>query len=109
MRSRVLADGWYAWGNDGFLPFTDWIERRSPGLGRLAWRFAWLRGLLLFAASTRHAALAVIYRDRDWRSRLLLRACLGRERKLVILHLIEKDARSGRAAGLIDRVWAAAS
>jgi len=50
--SQVIADGWYAWGNDRLLPFTDWIERRSPLLGRLAWRFGWLRGVLLFTAST---------------------------------------------------------
>jgi len=48
----------------------------------------------------------VIYRDRGWRSLLALRACLGFERKLVVLHLIEKDARRGTAAGLVDRAWA---
>jgi hypothetical protein len=60
-----------------------------------------LRGLALFAASVRSDAVAVVRTGPGWRALLLLRALLGRRRKLVALQFIVHPHR----ARLRDRVW----
>jgi hypothetical protein len=60
-----------------------------------------LRGLVLFGASVRADTIAVVRTGSGWRALLLLRALLGRRRKLVALQFIVHPDR-GR---LRDRVW----
>jgi hypothetical protein len=60
-----------------------------------------LRGLALFAASVRADAIAVVRTGPGWRALLLLRALLGRRRKLVALQFIVHPDR-GR---MRDRIW----
>ena len=102
---RVLADGWYGWLIPGFRALSD-LTARWPGRVQ-AWmlRFGALRAVVLFAFSVRYDAVAVIRADRGWRTLLLLRALLGRRRKLVALHFIDHPARPGRIAGRVDRAW----
>ena len=99
---KLLADGWYAWQLPGAESFEAWLDARPAPLARLARRVGAVRGVLLFAASTRRDAVAVIRTDPGWRALLLLRAALGRRRKLVALHFI------AHPSGLGDRLdrWA---
>ena len=99
---KVIADGWYAWQLPGAESFEAWLDARPAPLARLARRVGAVRGALLFAASTRRDAVAVIRTDPGWRALLLLRAALGRRRKLVALHFI------AHPSGLGDRLdrWA---
>ena len=99
---RVIADGWYAWQLPGAESFEAWLDARPAPLARLARRVGAVRGALLFVASTRRDAVAVIRTDPGWRALLLLRAALGRRRKLVALHFI------AHPSGLGDRLdrWA---
>jgi glycosyltransferase involved in cell wall biosynthesis len=102
---RVLADGWYSWEIPGFRPLTDLIARWPKPLQALSWRVGPLRSALLFAASLRYDLVAVIRADRGWRSLLLLRALLGRRRKLVVLHFIDHPLRGSGIAAVFDRLW----
>jgi glycosyltransferase involved in cell wall biosynthesis len=101
-RRRVLADGWYGWLVPSFRSLSDVIVR-WPRVQAWTLRFGVLRGVLLFAVSVRYDAVAMIRTDRGWRSLLLLRAVLGRRRKLVVLHFI--DHPGPRLWRVVDR-WA---
>lgn len=104
-RRDAIADGMYAWLLPGICPFPDWLSRLPAPLPRLAQRHGWLRGLLLFAASIRHQSVAVIRTEPGWRTLLLLRALLGRRRKLVALHFIVHPHRSTGVGAIVDRLW----
>ena len=104
-RADAIADGMYAWLLPGVRPFPDWLARLPAPLPRLALRHGWLRGLLLFVASTRHETIAVVRTEPGWRTLLALRALLGRRRKLVALHFIVHPLREHGAGALIDRIW----
>lgn len=60
-----------------------------------------VRGLRLFATSLRADSVAVVRTGPGWRSLLILRALLGRRRKLVALHFIVHPDRGRR----VDRLW----
>jgi glycosyltransferase involved in cell wall biosynthesis len=98
----VLADGWYSWHLERVRPFTTWLEGVPSPLARLAARFGPVRGILLFGASVRSDAVAMIRADPGWRSLLLLRALLGRRPKLVAFHLLDLRPRRG---AIVDRLW----
>lgn len=102
----AIADGMYAWLLPDVRAFPDWLSQLPEPVPRLALRHGWLRGLLLFAASTRHESIAVIRTEPGWRTLLLLRALLGRRRKLVALHFIVHPHRSAGPGALFDRLWA---
>lgn len=102
---RVLADGWYGWLIPGFRALADLTERWPAPLQAWMLRFGWLRALVLFAASVEYDAVATIRTDRGWRSLLLLRAVLGRRRKLVALHFIDHPDRAAGIGRRVDRVW----
>jgi glycosyltransferase involved in cell wall biosynthesis len=104
-RPRVLADGWYGWLVPGFRALSDVYERWPARMQEWMLRFGALRAGVLFAVSTRYDAVVTIRTDRGWRSLLLLRALLGRRRKLVALHFIDHPDRPGGAGRLVDRVW----
>lgn len=87
MSPRVVGDGWYAELLDGVEP----VRTRARGT---------LRGIRLFAASIRADRILVTRNDPGWRSLLLLRALLGRRRKLAVAHWIEHP---GGRAPLEDR------
>jgi Glycosyl transferases group 1 len=102
---RVLADGWYGWLIPGFRSVTDVYARWPRRVDAWTLRFGALRALMVFAASLRYDAVVMIRTDRGWRSLLLLRALLGRRRKLVALHFIDHPDRRGGVGGLADRAW----
>lgn len=104
-RPRVLADGWYGWLVPGFRALSDLYERWPTRLQAWMLRFGALRAAVLFLASTRYDAVATIRTDRGWRSLLLLRALLGRRRKLIALHFIDHPPRPAGLGGLLDRAW----
>jgi len=105
MPSRVLADGWYSWVIPSFCPLTDITERWPRCVQEWLGRLGPLRALILFLASARYDVLAVIRGDRGWRSLLLMRALLGRRRKLVVLHFIDHPVRAGGIGNRVDRAW----
>ena len=102
---RVLADGWYGWLVPGFRALSDVYERWPDRVQDWMLRFGALRAVVLFAASTRYDAVVTIRTDRGWRSLLLLRAVLGRRRKLVALHFIDLPNRAAGSGGMLDRIW----
>jgi glycosyltransferase involved in cell wall biosynthesis len=100
---RVLADGWYSWTVHEFVPLTRFTDR-LPGRARDAvLRIGPLRALLLMALGTRFDAIAVIRTDPGWRSLLLLRALLGRGRRLVVFHFIDHPDRQSGLGRWVDR------
>ncbi|HWF72461.1 MAG TPA: glycosyltransferase [Solirubrobacteraceae bacterium] len=103
-RPRVLADGWYGWLVPGFRSVTD-VYARWPWVQASTLRVGALRALLVFATSVRYDAVVMIRTDRGWRSLLLLRALLGRRRKLVALHFIDHPDRVGGRGAVFDRLW----
>jgi hypothetical protein len=102
---RVLADGWYGWLIPGFRALSDLCARWPARVQGWTLRFGALRAVVLFAASVRYDAVAMIRTDRGWRSLLLLRALLGRRPKLVVLHFIDLPERPEGIGRLVDRVW----
>ena len=86
---RVVVDVSYG----GLIPGADLVRSRARGA---------LRGVALFVASVRADTIAVVRTGPGWRSLLVLRALLGRRRKLIALHFIVFPDRSRRA----DRLWA---
>lgn len=104
-RRRVLADGWYSWTVPGFCALTDVVERWPRRLQLLMGRLGPLRALVLLVASTQYDVVAVTRSDRGWRSFLLLRALLGRRRKLVVLHFIDQPVRARGIGNRLDRAW----
>ncbi len=77
-------------------------------VSRAAARYGALRGVLLFIASMRAPAIAVVHQDRGWRTLLLTRALFGRRRKLIALQFIVPTPEPGRPARLRAKVerWA---
>ena len=104
-RRSVLADGWYGSLIPGFRSFSEITEGWPTRVQEWMLRIGPLRSLALFAASVRYDVVATIRTDRGWRSLLLLRALLGRRRKLLVLHFIDHPARGGGLGGLVDRAW----
>ncbi|MEA2196505.1 MAG: hypothetical protein QOJ25_556 [Solirubrobacteraceae bacterium] len=104
-RPRVLADGWYGWLVPGFRALYDIYEGWPARVQKWMLRFGALRAVVLFAASTRYDAVVTIRTDRGWRTLLLLRALLGRRRKLVALHFIDHPDRAAGMGRLVDRAW----
>jgi hypothetical protein len=103
-RSDCVADGAYAWLLPGVDSFGTWLARLPAPLQRAAARSGPVRVALLFVASTRRRRVAVVRVDPGWRTLLLLRAVLGRRRKLVVLQFI-RHPLPGRWWPPIDR-WA---
>ncbi len=83
---RAVVDGYYG----PYLEFADFAEivSRAPRAIRRAAAIGPLRGVLLFAESIRRPAVVVVRLDPGWRSLLVLRALLGRRRKLVVLQFL---------------------
>jgi hypothetical protein len=106
-RRTVLADGWYGWLVVSFRALSDVTERWPARAQAWLLRFGALRAVVLFAVSIRYDAVLMIRTDRGWRSLLLLRALLGRRRKLLALHFIDLPDRAGAIAGRFDRLWRA--
>ena len=104
-RRSVLADGWYGWLIPSFRALSDVYERWPRPVQEWMLRLGALRAVVLFAASLRYDVVATIRTDRGWRSLLLLRALLGRRRKLVALHFIDHPDRAGVIGNLVDRGW----
>jgi glycosyltransferase involved in cell wall biosynthesis len=102
---KVLADGWYGWLVPGFRALYDIYERWPARVQDWMLRFGALRAVILFGASVRYDAVVTIRTDRGWRSLLVLRALLGRRRKLVALHFIDHPDRAGGMGRLVDRAW----
>jgi hypothetical protein len=100
--ARPLLDGWYQQHLEGVDAFE---VRLAAPLRRAAARFGPLRATLLFAASVRRPAVAVVRVDRGWRSLLLLRALLGRERKLVVLQFIELAPPAEGPRRALELLW----
>ena len=103
--ATVLADGWYGWVVQGFVPLTDLIERWPRRWRDAVGRTGALRGLVLFVYSASFDTVAVIRTDPGWRSLLLLRALFGRRRKLVALHFIDHARRRSGGGAVVDLVW----
>jgi hypothetical protein len=101
---EVVADGSYAWLLPGVESFGSWLERAPRWARAAATRFGFVRGVLLFVASVRRDRIAVVRVDPGWRTLLLLRALLGRRRKLVVLQFIRHPI-PGRFWPRVDR-WA---
>jgi hypothetical protein len=102
----VIADGpAYLSGLSGVRTFADWLARLPAPLARAADRVGALRGVLLFVASVRHETVAVIRTGPGWRSLLLLRALLGRRRKLVVLHFLVHPEPEGGLPRALYRLW----
>lgn len=120
-RTEVLADGWYSWlgtgesgtsaGESGAQPWvalTSVIGSRLPAaLADRLLATGWLRGLTLGLLSARYGAVAMIRYDRGWRTLLLVRALLGRRRKLVVFQFFDHPpaGSGGRLWRRLDR-WA---
>jgi glycosyltransferase involved in cell wall biosynthesis len=104
-RRTVLADGWYGWLVASFPALSDVTDRWPARVQAWLLRFGALRAVVLFAHSIRYDAVLMIRTDRGWRSLLLLRALLGRHRKLLVLHFIDHPDRTGAIAGRADRLW----
>jgi hypothetical protein len=102
---RVLADGWYGWLVPGVRALSDVYEGWPQRVQEWMLRFGALRAVVLHAASIRYDAVLTIRTDRGWRSLLLLRALLGRRRKLVALHFIDHPDRGDKLGRLVDRAW----
>src|SRR5947209_4102746 len=94
----------YAWLLPGVASFGTWLQARPAPVRALALRFGPARGVLLFLASLGYDRVGVVRTDPGWRALLLLRALLGRRRKLVVLQFIRHPV-PGRVWPRIDR-WA---
>jgi glycosyltransferase involved in cell wall biosynthesis len=104
--ARALVDGSsYLSLVPGARTFDDWLSRKPAPLRLAARRWGVARGVLLFAASVRHDAVAVIRTGPGWRSLLALRALLGRRRKLVVLQFIVHPPRERGLARRADLAW----
>jgi glycosyltransferase involved in cell wall biosynthesis len=101
----VLADGWYGWVVEGFVPLTDLIERWPRRWRDAVGRTGALRGAVLFLFSIGYDRVVVIRNDPGWRSLLLLRAVFGRRHKLVAAHFIDHGPRRRWRGRLIDLAW----
>jgi hypothetical protein len=106
VRPGPLVDTWYGSLVPGVESFPEWMNELPGPLRRLGWRLGAVRGALMFAASTRHEVFAMIRTDPGWRSLLLLRALLGRRRKLVALQFIHHAGERRGAGRWVDRAWA---
>jgi hypothetical protein len=111
-RPRVIADGWYSWvgaddGPDAWTALTTLLARLPGPLARWLVAAGWRRGLILAGLAGWADAVAVNRYDPGWRTLLLLRALLGRRRKLVVLQFFDHPPR-GRAGRMISRLegWA---
>ena len=103
--ATVLADGWYGWVVQGFVPLTDLIERWPRRWREAVGRTGALRGLVLFVYSVSFDTVVVIRTDPGWRSLLLLRAVFGRRRKLIALHFIDHARRRSGRGAVVDLAW----
>lgn len=103
-RHTALADGMYGWLLPGADSFIEWLGRRSRWVRFGAERVGVLRGLLLFVASVNADRIVLVRAEAGWRTLLLLRAALGRRRKLIALHFI-RHPDGGRVWPIVDR-WA---
>ena len=104
-RRSVLADGWYGSLIPSFRSLSEVTEAWPPRVQGWMSRLGALRGVVLFAASVRYDVVATIRTDPGWRSLLLLRALLGRRRKLLVLHFIDHPNRVGGLGAVVDRAW----
>ncbi len=104
----VVVDGHYGPYLREAQPFDLWLWGLPAAVSRAAARYGALRGLLLFVASTRAPAIALVRQDRGWRTLLLARALFGRRRKLIALQFIvppEDDGDLARLRARLER-WA---
>jgi SAM-dependent methyltransferase len=110
----VLADGWFSWlgttdGEHAWTPLTTAVDHLRPKstVDRLL-RIGFVRGLTLGVLSSRHRVVAVIRYDRGWRTLLLIRALLGRHRKLVVFQFFNHAPADNMAARLWSHIdaWA---
>jgi glycosyltransferase involved in cell wall biosynthesis len=104
MRREPLVDGSYLWLIPDVRTFGDRVARLPAPLRSLVERSGWLRGLLLFAGSLRRDTV-VIRTGPGWRTLLLLRALLGRRRKLVVLHFLVHPPPDRPVARLARHAW----
>ena len=65
-----------------------------------------LHALAVLVTGRRSEVIAVFRDTVGWRSLLLLRALLGRRRKLVVLHFIAHPPRTTGLGAAVDRLWA---
>ena len=93
-----VGDGWYGI-LEGALTLpealrgTRGLRRLPPRLLRRLMDFSPTRGVLLFAVSVGHPVVGVAREDPGWGTLLLLRALLGRKRKLVVFQHIVHPRR----------------
>ncbi len=104
----VVVDGYYGPYLHETHPFDLWLWGLPAAISRPAARYGLLRGVLLFVASIRAPAIALVRQDRGWRTLLLTRALFGRHRKLIALQFIAPPPEPGRLPRLRARVerWA---
>ncbi|HEU0315968.1 MAG TPA: glycosyltransferase [Solirubrobacteraceae bacterium] len=104
----VVVDGYYGPYLHEAHPFDRWLWGLPVSVSRAAARYGALRGVLLFIASIRAPAIALVRQDRGWRTLLLTRALLGRRRKLIALQFIAPAPEPGRLPRLRAKVerWA---
>lgn len=103
----MLADGWYSSLIPGFQPVTGIIDGLPRSLRALVLRIGPFRALITLIAGSSYDLIAVTRTDPGWRSLLVLRALLGRRRKLVVLHFIDHPLAGwwGQLWRVVDR-WA---
>jgi len=104
MRREPLVDGSYLWLIPDVQTLGDRLARLPAPLRPLVTRFGWLRGLVLFAGSLRRETV-VIRTGPGWRTLLVLRALLGRRRKLVVLHFLVHPPPDGPLRRLGYHLW----
>jgi glycosyltransferase involved in cell wall biosynthesis len=103
--NRALVAGWYRWFLAEHRSLDDVVNRWPARLRPVVWRSGPVQALTLLVAGRHHPVIAVLRRDRGWRSLLLLSAMVHRHPKLVVFHFIDHPDRRRGIRGGMDRVW----